>query len=85
MWSNGNIPFSGGTGLSPLLPPNAPPITQVSQSVKETINQSGCSLFYQIHNHITNKYITKKKTFLAMNTRHVWYEILKESWKVGEG
>lgn len=30
MWSNGNIPFSGGTGRSPLLPPKAPPITKVS-------------------------------------------------------
>lgn len=26
IWSKGNIPFSGGTGLAPLFPPNAPPI-----------------------------------------------------------
>lgn len=25
MWSKGKTPFSGGTGLSPLFPPNAPP------------------------------------------------------------
>lgn len=24
-WSKGNTPFSGGTGLAPLFPPNAPP------------------------------------------------------------
>jgi hypothetical protein len=24
-WSRGNTPFSGGTGLAPLFPPNAPP------------------------------------------------------------
>jgi len=28
MWSNGYIPFSGGTGRSPLLPPNAPHVTR---------------------------------------------------------
>lgn len=27
MWSNGNTPFSGGTGRDPLFPPNAPPKT----------------------------------------------------------
>lgn len=25
MWSKGNTPFSGGTGLNPLFPPNEPP------------------------------------------------------------
>lgn len=25
IWSSGKTPFSGGTGLSPLFPPNAPP------------------------------------------------------------
>jgi len=36
MWSNGNIPFSGGTGRSPLLPPNAPPV--LHRRVKAIIN-----------------------------------------------
>ena len=35
MWSKGKTPFSGGTGLSPLFPPNAPPAKKKLQTFKE--------------------------------------------------
>lgn len=44
MWSKGKTPFSGGTGLTPLFPPNAPPAKQNAK--KSTLS---CKLHVQGH------------------------------------
>jgi hypothetical protein len=43
-WSSGNTPFSGGTGLAPLFPPNAPPVSESHRVIQRLVIAPSCSL-----------------------------------------